>query len=337
MANTLRAEQDALRALRPKGRYPVGPPLPPSWAALLPAGVSGSGAARPDSPLEPRLGAHASMQTDEGSAEAATQASREPEAAGAPISGPDEPLQDGVARTGEASGPSGLAEAADVDAGAAPLLPPNCYVARSLGVLQSAVGGQGVSQSCEANTSGVDASSAAARLEPASAGKASKRAGAGVGHIWRPRGAPHPRCMVRVSLQVIGPGRAQQGAALHALTPEQARNVRVRIVQRKLQRGGGAATWQAVEGPPGVPERSADVGNGEVVGFITSEAPRGLPPWRGATAICRADALWEQLKCNSLVKAGRRKHLGMAMVAFANPASPATLQLAEAHVEFDQG
>ena len=193
---------------------------------------------------------------------------------------------------------------------AAGLLPAACYVARSLPLLHAAM-----------------ASSAAAAPE----------AGARTGRLWRAKGEPEQACMVRVSLRVLGPGTAEEGAALHALSPGEAASVRRRIVQRKQQRGSTAA--ERPEEDSIVPQSLISVegrlaSGREMIGYVTGEAPRGLPPWRGATGVCRASALWRQRHVARPGPEDVRAWPGTAVVAFRNAGTP-TWRLAEAVMVVD--
>jgi hypothetical protein len=107
--------------------------------------------------------------------------------------------------------------------------------------------------------------------------------------------------------------------------------MRRQLVQRKQQRGM-AASEQSGSQDSSMPSLCAGEGEPaeelERIGFVTSEAPKGLPPWRGATAVCRANPLWRQRHAGS----GARTWPGSALVAFRNPDSTAW-RLAEAFID----
>lgn len=121
------------------------------------------------------------------------------------------------------------------------------------------------------------------------------------------------RCLVRVMLHVIGRGIAREGAAVHmyrgnpggspdlefdaATAQRKHRRSACQILQATDAAAVGPVTasglQQALSQQTGVdPEASLSLG--PVIGYVTSEAPRGLPVNRGAVAV-RPPRCWRPL------------------------------------------
>ena len=301
-AAMLQAERQALRTLRPKGRFAPGPPLPPDWSILDTTSTRQAQSDAQDA--APMQGAAAEADNDAGQLRAApgeAPVDAEPMVEASSLDpAPEEGqvwTEAGPAR-GSDHGPSGVAAHPQAASPAAGLLPAACYVARSLPVLQAAMAG----------TTAV-----------------APEAANGTGRLWRAKGEPDPACMVRVSLRVLGPGTAEEGAALHALSPSEASSARTRIVQRKQRRESVPADRPDDDSVVLQSLCFEHADGREVIGYVTAGAPRGLPPWRGATAVCRASALW----CQRRVARDTQVWPGTALVAFRDAGTP-TWRLAEA-------
>lgn len=118
------------------------------------------------------------------------------------------------------------------------------------------------------------------------------------------------RCLVRIMLHVIGRGVVREGAAVHMCRADPGVSpdigLKAAMAQRKhrrsacqvLQAADAAAVERvastrlphALSQQTGV-ESEASPPLGPILGYVTSEAPRGLPVKRGAIAVCQAAPL----------------------------------------------
>ncbi|CAL8468345.1 g7885 [Coccomyxa elongata] len=175
---------------------------------------------------------------------------------------------------------------------------PQLYVARTLAQLNAAVGPQ--------TASAVSSSEVARASGGTDEARGNSRAGTGAGHgprqIWHPvQQLVHmdPMCLVRVSIHIIGPGVAEEGAVLAALALPDAAAIRQGLLQRKragrsLREGQGQLAAAARSGQARTAREvlssfnERDKRPAQVIGYVTSGAPRGLGTWRGASGLCRA-------------------------------------------------
>lgn len=213
------------------------------------------------------------------------------------------------------------------------LLPAGWYVARSPGVLAAALAPQrgGPPIGDAAGGSAPTASQAAptgprwgaARARPA--GAAAWQAPAPAGRSPEPATCADLRCCVRVMLRMAGRGVARAGAAVHA---EAAAGAQLLAPASALEgelppatptaagvihaAGRSGASVPDVSGQ--APGRAA-VCLGPVIGFVTSEVPRGAPASRGAVAVCQAAPLLA-------LRGGTQDRRTPAHVLVMNPAGP---------------
>lgn len=99
-----------------------------------------------------------------------------------------------------------------------------------------------------------------------------------------------PGRLVRASIHVLGPGVAEEGSVLYALTPSEAAALRWGVIQRKSLQGGAEGTPQgsamAAAAGVGRKERAKQLRDAALksaakrakqpIGYVTSGAPRGL-------------------------------------------------------------
>lgn len=164
---------------------------------------------------------------------------------------------------------------------------PQFYVARTLAQLDAAMARQ-ASLASEPDKADADRD---ARVQEDSSGPAEMPAGGQRGWV-RCRPAGHlaeadALCLLHVSVHVIGRGVAEEGAALFAMAPLEAADIRRAILRRKtlkrMDEGQGQLMAAAQSGlQENVREvllsRGArDVGaNEQIIGYVTSALPRGL-------------------------------------------------------------
>lgn len=302
----LHSEQERLRQLRPKGRSPLRTPHPPDWAALgssgLPKAPTSSCPAEGSLlPSKPAVAADRNAADQVGQAQQLNNAGEpmqmesaflQPEAQRSPATS-EQLATDGLRRNGvrarDTAPPKdcqtslGGNSAAEPQAAASEPVPAEphaarqMYVARTQAQLHAAVGARGVQASAEGNSA------------PLGDPSPSKLAGASRSRTWRPAGqvaAADALCCVRVSVHVIGRGVAKEGAAVCALAPAEAASIRRRALRRKApKRVPDGQSQLAAAARSGQPGSAQDVRSGrdeqdttdrQVIGYVTSAAPRGL-------------------------------------------------------------
>ncbi|BDA43704.1 probable ribonucleases P/MRP protein subunit POP1 at N-terminal half [Coccomyxa sp. Obi] len=269
------------------------------------AAVSPAGGANSDSFMAGSAAAHSTPRSlHAGKEVVAEETTAEGADAGGPTAmdtGPDASTERTMAASSAAETELASAEAMNKLPQAVPAqahTAPQFYVARTLAQLSAALGPQATSTA----SSSVVAQASRGTDEV----RGNSRAGTGPGHgprqIWRPvQQVVHmdPMCLVRVSIHIIGPGVAEEGAVLAALPPADAAAIRQGILQRKkagrsLRERQGQLAAAARSGRARTPREvlsGRDEGGTQpvqVIGYVTSGAPRGLGTWRGASGLCRA-------------------------------------------------
>ena len=192
-----------------------------------------------------------------------------------------------AADSNAAAGGNAADELPQAAAGAAAQPAPQFYVARTPAQLHAAMG----SQAGPAAESTETAADRGAGVPGGSNGPARTPAGGRRGKLmWRPAGQVaevDPLCMLRVSVHIIGPGVAEEGAALCALAPAEAADIRRAMLRRKTLKGANEGQGQlAAAAQSGRQESVREVllgrgerdagAHGQIIGYVTSPGPRGL-------------------------------------------------------------
>ncbi len=322
LAAELHAEQERLRQLRPKGRFPPGTPHPPDWAAVGSSGLlkTPTPSAGPPKPEEHAAAADMQPMDQDGQERPSEEQAPAPmDAISVEPTGAQSLAEDTIIAVDEIPAEAGSPTAMDIEPSAqdeagleaacaadndntaarsaadeAPqALPavecaaldavpaPRFYVARTLAQLDAAMTPQAspaIGPSDPVESAEVSEGSSA----PAEAPAGSRRGR----QIWRSVAETDTLSFVRVSVQVIGLGVAEEGAALCALAPSEAADLRRAMMRRKAPKrvdiGQGQLAAAAQSGQQeNVREVVSRWGEHEaegrqIIGYITSAAPRGL-------------------------------------------------------------